>query len=194
MEGFTILWDALPRLLERELSRTDVRVSLDVCRTEEVRTPQWQPLLLSGKKVGESADLVEMLNVVATTIVAHTRAPVPILMDVNLVYRYLRLVYGCRYHRWNVLNHLRFCPPVFGVWHMYKYICFVVYRRFHSMCVFALHGTASDGQEFPTQPRLRSVEFLFAALLTLPDALRRDIRSMVAVLADRLRAVSLTCG
>ena len=51
MEGIDVLRDALARLVEHPIDRSEIRVPLDIPR-DNVRTPQWMPLQLTDKKGG----------------------------------------------------------------------------------------------------------------------------------------------
>ena len=69
-----------------------------------------------------------------------------------------------------------------------------VFKLFHPWCNFVWHGTARAGEEFPTEPRLRTLEFLYAAMLVVPVGLRRALRSMVASTAGRVAVLHGATG
>jgi hypothetical protein len=69
-------------------------------------------------------------------------------------------------------------PPLFGVWHAYKYCVIQVARKLHSCLWYAIRGTLPDGAHVPTGPPLRSYELAFAGLLQAPLSLRQRITRM----------------
>ena len=77
----------------------DVRVSLDVLRVG-VRSLQWTPFQLSPRCCSNSADFVTLLDFVRGTVLSHCRSPVPLLLDVNLYYRHLKMWYSKGYGQW----------------------------------------------------------------------------------------------
>ena len=119
--------------------------------------------------------------------------PAPLVVDENLHYRLLKVVYGQTYQEFDPRPLLQEFPPLYGVWHPYKYVCTVVYRVFHPFVVYLLHGTADPGQQFPTAPRLRTVEMLYAAILQLPgetlEALDRMVRDAYRAFVGELGRV-----
>ena len=65
--------------------------------------------------VSTNKDFVQLLGFVKGTIGNHCKAPVPLLADMNLYYRFYKLCFGQRWKDWKVGDGLKFCPPVYGV-------------------------------------------------------------------------------
>ena len=107
-----------------------------------------------------------------------TRFAVPMLVDLNIHYRLLKLAYGRPNQAWDV-GGLDRTPPLFGVWHPYKYVCTCVYRQFHSFFVYLSYGTVSPGDQFPAGPWLRSIELTMAAVLQCLDEVRTPLEGCV---------------
>ena len=166
----------------------DIRVPLDVHRPS-VKSLQWCPFQLSPLSVSGSVGFLKLMHYVDDTVRPHVGGTVPVLMDLNLYYRHLKLCYGRGYARWEYREQFRYCPALFGVWHSFKYACQQVYRRFHSQVLYLLHGTVAAGDNFPTQPRLRSMELLYAALLVLPTSVKDALRTTVSRCARTLESV-----
>ena len=122
---------------------------------------------------------VDIMHMIATKVLTRARAPVPVLIDLNLYYRHLKLSYSKGCMRWKYREFFKYCPVIFGVWHSYKHACTLVYRRFLSQLVFLQHGTQSAGQNFPTAPRLRTLELVYAAILLLPQETRKALTEAV---------------
>ena len=172
---------------ERTVLRDEIRVPLDVPR-EGVRSLQWTPLALSPLCCSNSNDFVLLMEFLRDTVLRHCRSPLPVLMDVNLFYRHMKLCYAKRYSQWRYREHFRFCPPLYGAWHNYKHSCVLGHRYFHSQLTFLQHGCVRVGDKFPTKPRLRTLEMLYAAILLIPVDVRQQLRGRVSERTRRLQA------
>ena len=99
----------------------------------------------------------------------------PVLVDENIHYRLPKLAWSEPFLRWDVPQYLQVVPPLFGVWHAYKYCVMQVARKLHSCLWYAIRGTLPAGAHVPTGPPLRSYEFAFAGLLQAPLSLRQRL-------------------
>ena len=106
--------------LENELSSADVRVPLDVHCTE-VHSVQWHPATLSDTCVSSQHGLVDFLAVCGDFCAQSRTRVAPLLVDINLHYRLLRLACGRPTLLCDFPATLRCLPPLFGIWHAYKY-------------------------------------------------------------------------
>ena len=179
-----IVRDILPTLVAEHVPLEEIRVPLDVERTH-VRSPQWSPFQLTKENVSTSDEFVKVLHHLRENVLPHLRPPMPLLCDVNLYYRLMKLVYGRGYAQWDVAHGLRFTPPVFGCWHLYKHCATLVWRAFLPYVVFLNHGTQRDGEQQPCAPRLRSMEFLYAALMLLSPRRRAELRQHALLMRTR---------
>jgi len=136
--------------------------------------------------VANNADLVRTLSMIVGTFLPRCRSPMPLVMDVNLYYRILKLIHAEGYARWDVRAFLQYCPVLHGVWHAYKHCCLKVFHAFHSEYLFLLHGTVAPSDPFPNKTRLHSIEMLFAAVMVMDHRLRLELGRLVQVTQDRL--------
>ena len=164
--------------------RTDIRAPLDVVRDAAAVGVPWRPLMLSELQVGSQRDLVDVLLFARDAVAPHTRPPLPLVVDENIHYRILRLRYGSAYADTGVAGALAETPPLYGVWHPYKYVVTLVWRAFHPFMLYARAGTVAAGTQSPVGPRLRNLELLMAAMLAVPQ----DILGRLAGEAVRRRA------
>ena len=126
---------------------------LDVPR-DQVRTPQWMPLGVYDLRVGMQSDLVKVLQNVVQVVCGRARGPTPLLVDINIHYRLLKMLYGSSYAQWPLTRMLRPSPPLFGVWHAYKDCVLNVFRAFHPIFVFLRDGPVEVGSQHPLHPSL----------------------------------------
>ena len=160
------------------LHRGDIRVPLDIVR-HGVRSLQWTPLQLVEESVGTREGFLHLLHHVHSVWLPQCRTPLPVLVDLNLYYRHMKIMYGLHYRRWAYAEHFRHMPMLFGVWHSYKYACTLVFRRFHTQFVYLQRGTVGIGENFPTKPRLRTLEMLFAGILLQSNRTRAQLHDCV---------------
>ena len=147
-----------------ELGADSLRVPIDIPR-DQVRTPQWMPLGVYDLRVGMQSDLVKVLQNVVQVVCGRARGPTPLLVDINIHYRLLRLMFNRAYVEWDVLGDMMQSPPVFGVWHAYKQCCKVVRREFFSCFAYLEKGTITAWQ--PANAHLRNTELLPSPCIAL---------------------------
>jgi hypothetical protein len=168
----------------RGMDTTDVRVPLDV-RRQWVRSLQWRPLSVNEHRVQNNADLVDLMGFVRY-VGRHTARPAPLLLDINIYYRMMKMCYGEKMLRWDVPYALRHHPPLFGCWHAYKHVLTVTFRRFHSLFVFLRHRTVPAGTTFPWAVPVRTMEYYVAALLLVSQVERLALNRRVTQLRRAL--------
>ena len=177
--------DLLEDVRNLTLGHADVRVPLDVVRSEG-SSPRWCPLAVSGHRVTSSEGLINLLGW-CRELTDHVALPMPLCVDENIHYRLLKLCYGQYSHRYNVSEYLRRAPPLYGVWHAYKYVVTVVYRAYYSHFLYLLNGELAAGRTFPSKQRIRSVEMVLAVLLEHRDTVREELRATIVTLALQQR-------
>jgi len=152
----------------------DVRVPLDV-RQPAVTSLPWRPFQVSEVCVSSQSGLLRFMRFSAR-LSERTQCRVsPVLVNENIHYRMHKVAWSFPFLRWDVTRFMRVVPPLFGVWHAYKYCVTQVARRLHSCLWFAIRGTMAEGTHVPTGPPLRAYELAFAGLLQLPLTLREHV-------------------
>ena len=114
-----------------------------------------------------------------------------LLVDKNLWYRQVKLVYGREAQRWDAATALETLPPLYGIWHPYKQVLHVLYRRLTPLFVYVQKGSLEPGARPMEKPKLRTLESWIDALLMLPADRRlrlRAIRTWTLRRIDELRA------
>ncbi len=91
-----------------------IRVPLDVHRTG-MRSLQWLPFLLTEYSVGCQADLLHILHDLRI-LQGHTKRAVPLLVDMDIHYRMMKLMYGVATSEYSVIQKFNLVPFCFGVW------------------------------------------------------------------------------
>ena len=100
----------------------NVRAPLDVSRdARTVQAPVWRLFALSKEKVTGRVVLLNLLHF-AKNAAHQTNRVLPLLVDENIHYRILKLLYCAKNQRWNMRAYLRYVPVVCRVWHAYKFV------------------------------------------------------------------------
>ena len=93
----------------------NVGAPLDVRRdARTVQAPVWRPFALSKEKVTSGVGLLNWLHF-AKDVAQQTNRVLPLLVDENIHYRILKLLYGTKNRRWNMRAYLRYVAVVHGV-------------------------------------------------------------------------------
>jgi hypothetical protein len=150
-----------------------MRIPLDV-RRRQGRSLQWRPFSLNDNLVQSNKELIDLLQFVSY-VGQHVALPMPVLMDINVHYRLMKMCYGERMLQWDMRGMLRNHPPLFGVWHAYKHVLTVIHRQFHSLFVHFRHGPAPVGETFHWTVAVRTMEYYVGALLQLPSTGSADV-------------------
>ena len=172
--------DRVRTLVLNGLQHHQIRVPCDVRRTN-VTTMPWRPLQVVSADVKTTNGLIDALLAVKA-IELDTSGLCCMLMDVNIFWRTLRLVYNEAHVRANVGGALQQCVPVLGIWHAYAHCCKKVYQHFMPWwaCLeipgFMQHPEHSVVY---TRPRLIVIEHLVMGVFLPIDSVERSIRTTV---------------
>lgn len=153
-------------VVQWRLTDKDIRVPLDIQR-RNVCSLQWKPFMLVGCNVSSTLGLIEMVESclqIRRRALYHT----PCLVDLNPHYRLHKLLYARNNVQYNVANRLQLIPPLFGIWHVYKYAVGVTYRMYLPILALIQHPMLRLGDDtvrVKGTPKLRQMETMFAALM-----------------------------
>ena len=152
----------------------EIRVPLDVQRPA-VTSLVWRPLQVSEVCVSSQTGLLSFLRFSGRLAARSNSGVAPVLVDENIHYRLHKLAWSEPFLRWDVPKYLEVVPPLYGVWHAYKYCVVQVARRLHSCLWYTIRGTLPAGAHVPTNPPLRTYELAFAGLLQAPLSVRQRL-------------------
>ena len=162
----------------------NVTAPLDVRRdARTVQAPVWRLFALSKEKVTGGVGLLNFLHF-AKYAAQQTNRVLPLLVDENIHYRILKLLYGAKNKRWNMRAYLRYVPVVYGVWHAYKFVVTHTFRVFWPILTYLRKGLLRHGSTILSYPKLIVMEKVIAALmLATPRILRLYRRKAQAATA-----------
>jgi hypothetical protein len=122
-------------------------------------------VLLSEWTVSSNDDLLHILEM-AGQFQERTSLTMPLMVDENIHYRILRMLYGRPFIGYDVHHHLSSMPLLFGIWHAYKHTLLVVFRVFFPVLgLLEVDGLQPRTGECTTQRKVEFLERMYAALI-----------------------------
>ena len=184
VSGATRLHSTVAAINRERLGRHDVRVPLDLVRTG-MRSLQWRALSLAEQTVSSNVDLLRLMASVRE-IQRRTSHPLPLLVDENVHYRLLRMMYATSFETYDVRRYLGDVPLVYGIWHAYKHTLLVVYRAYLPVLVHLENPRGMQANTVGrTHRKVLFMEKMFAALLLC----RPQVESHLEASVSAIRAV-----
>jgi hypothetical protein len=169
-------------------TRDQVRVPLDVVRPA-VRSLPWHPWMLSEFTVSSNHELLRVLES-AQALQSRSRLVMPLLVDENIHYRLLRLLYGRGFVQYDVHQHLARMPLLFGIWHPYKHTLTVLYRAFFPLlALLELTEDAPTTGDLVLTRKVLFMEKMFGALLLCVPSILPRLQSKLDTLVAQSRSV-----
>ena len=172
--------DGLQGLMDDPIRLQHVRCPLDI-RRANVTSPAWTPFFLTDLTVSATTDLVSIIHGLQE-VQQHTQHRLPLLVDENIHYRVLKLVYSISYARYNVPLFITRTPVVYGTWHPYKYCVTLCYRRFFPLFTYFSYGSLNLGTAVPNFPKLIYMERMILVLLHLAHKWRQPLEQKLQTL------------
>ena len=163
----------------------DIRAPLDIRRTG-VYSPFWRPWQVTSADTSKQEGLVQALEDI-DRMREHSKAPyLPILVDVNLYSRCMKLMYSTSYAGVNMRAWFRSHPVHFGMWHGYKQCVHAVYNAFLPFFVymeyedFRVHPETTSVGNFP---KLITKECMVAAFFLHGKVLKARLHQGIKIAA-----------
>ena len=190
MQGFPVLLQRVLAVAGTCLTARQFRVPLDAPRRAVTSLP-WRPFSLNDDVVQTQEQLLKVLAFCHRIVSTHVQPPMPLLVDENIAYRVQKLCYAQPLQTWAVREYLRDLPVLYGVWHPYKYVVEVVYRKFLPLFVYLLKGTVNVGFAIPSMVKLRSQEMWLGAMLLIPLQDRVRLQHLAVRLQSDLQTLDI---
>ena len=77
------------------------------------------------------------------------------MVDENIHYMILKLLYGAKNQRWTMRAYLRYVPVVYGVWHAYKFVVTHIFRAFWPVLTYLRKSLLRPGSTILSYPKVR---------------------------------------
>ena len=189
LPGFAALFGKALRKISNEvktlqqnpLSFEQVRVPCDVRRVG-VRNLGWMPWMVYGENVGSTSGMVVSLSrlLAAQRVVGKL---MPIIVDVNVYYRLLKLLYHKSLMKVNLRGAMSQHPLLFGLWHAYAHCVKRTFAVF-KLCWSALEYTGfvqfPEATTIYLKPHLDVLEQMIVAMYLVHYRRQTQLESLVA--------------
>ena len=172
------------------VSPKSIRAPLDVARGPR-STVQWRPFMMSESRTGTKRELLDLLAMLKQ-VQQHTQEPLPLLIDSNIYYQIVKLMH-CKYlDQYDFGAWMRNLPMIYGVWHPYKHVCNVFFRRWLPLLAHLMHNAVDEETVIYSHPKLIVIEKLVATIFVHGYELRRYLREKIMVYEHRAQPHTLT--
>ena len=129
-----------------------------------MQAPVWRPFALSKEKVTCGVGLLNLLQFAKDT-AQQTNRVLPLLVDENIHYRILKLLYEAKNQRWNMRAYLRYVPVVYGVWHAYKFVVTETFWVFWPTLTYLQKVLPRPGSTILSYPKLIVMKQIIALVM-----------------------------
>ena len=167
-------------LSQRPLPFNRLRVPCDVRRVG-ARNIGWTPWAVNGANIGSTVGMLESLDEIMAVQRQYQKVT-PILVDVNVYYRILKMLY----HRDVVPLNLRGAcenhPLVFGLWHAYAHCVkrtFVTFKSLWAALEYPGFINFPETTAVYLKPRVDALEQMIVAMYLIHGERRQEIRDLV---------------
>jgi hypothetical protein len=163
------------------MSYDDVRVPCDV-RRRGVTSAGWIPHDVREGNIGSLEGLVMALTL-AKQQQQRRGVTQPLLSDVNIFYRTLKLMYGVTFSEHNVRGVMDKVPLLFGVWHAYAHCvkrCYAVFKSFWASLEYKEMLGQPDKTEVYSYPKLVTLEHLLVAMFLARAEIKKRLEDTLA--------------
>ena len=181
LRATTVLANEVKTLKQTPLQYDAVRAPCDVRRLGATNLPWW-PWSVHGDNVGSTEGLLRVLLRVVDA-QRQLKKLVPILVDINVYYRVMKLLYNPKLLQVNVRGALTEHPLLFGLWHAYAHCLKRTFWQFRS-CWAALEYAGFV--RFPTttkvylKPKVDALEQMVVAMYLIHGQRQAVLRHTVA--------------
>ena len=115
----------------------------------------------------------------------HCLNPMVLLVDCNIHYRVLKLLYSRATIGWNSPDWLRGISLICGVWHPYKHVCNIIERKFFPLFSYITPPAFGAGARIYNHPKLIVIEKAIPVLLLAAPDIRAQLRQKITLFEGR---------
>ena len=183
-----IFGDDIRQLLMKDFGHADVRVPCDVTRDRTESVP-WYPYAIDGDGIGGSDGLALAVQRVLD-VASRFSCIAPVVVDVNIFYRILKLLYSETFARLNLRGAMYTVPFCFGVWHSYVHCVRRTHHVFHTVWSILEYGQSlCDARTMDTVrvysfPKVYTLEYMITTVFLVDDRCRRRVRQLMKEAQD----------
>ena len=115
----------------------------------------------------------------------HCQKPMALPVDCNIHYRVLKILYSRASIDWNFADWLRGISLIYGLWHPYKHVCNIIWRKFFLLFSYITAPVFGAGARIYNHAKLIVIEKTIATLLLAAPNIRAHFRQKITVFEGR---------
>lgn len=167
------------------LDPRSIRAPLDLARPAR-RCLQWRPFMMCESRTGTKIELLDLLTML-NQVQQHSSNTMPLLIDSNIYYQLMKLAH-CKYlERYDFGHWIQNIPLIYGVWHAYKSVCLLFFRRFLPILAFVMNSEVNAETPIYSYPKLITIEKIIAGLWVHSYELKVFLADKIKVYKHRTR-------
>ena len=139
------------------ISRKTIRAPLHIAGEAGRQQLFWKPFGIYDSRTGQNQELFDLLDMLRTT-QRHCQNPMALLVDCNIHHRVLKFLYSRATIDWNFPDWLRGISLINGVWHSYKHVCNIIWRKFFPPFSYITAPVFGAGARIYNHPKLIVIE------------------------------------
>ena len=114
-----------------------------------------------------------------------------LLVDCTIHYRVLKFLYSRATIDWNFPDWLRGISLIYGVWHPYKHVCNIIWRKFFPLFSYITAPVFGAGARIYIHPKLIVTEKTIVVLLLEAPDIRAQLRQKITLFEGRADQAAL---
>ena len=115
----------------------------------------------------------------------HCQNPIVLLVDCNIHYRVLKILYSRATIHWNFPHWLRGISLIYGVWHPYKHVCNIIERKFFPLFSYTTAPVFGAGARIYNHRKLFVMEKTMAVFFLAAPDIRAHLRQKITLFEGR---------
>ena len=172
------------------ISRRTIRAPLDIARKAGRQQLFWKPFGIYESSIGQNEELLDLLDMLRST-QRHCQNTMALLVDWNIHYRVLKFLYCRATINWNFPDWLRGISLIYGVWHPYKHVCNIIWRKFFPLFSYITAPVFGAGARIYDLHKVIVIEKNIAPLLLAAPDIRAQLRQKIILSEGRAGEATL---
>ena len=160
------------------ISRRTIRAPIDIAREAGRQQLFWKPFGIYESRTGQNQELLDLFYMPRST-QRHCQNPMALLVDCNIHYRVIKLLNSRATIDCNFPDWLRGILLIYGVWHPYKHVCNIIWRKFFPLLSYITAPVFRAGARIYNHPKHIVIEKTLAALLLAAPDIRAQLRRRI---------------
>ena len=172
------------------ISQRTIHAPLDLAWEAGRQQLFWQPFAIYESVTCHNQQLFDLRGMLCST-QQQRQNRMALLVDCNVHYRVLKFLSRTSTIDWNFPNWLRAISLIYGLWHPYKHVCNIIWRKIFLFFSYITAPVFRAGARTYNHPKLIVIEKTIAALLLAASDIRAQLRQKRTLFEGRADQATL---